>query len=459
VRSSKALEGELRFLEKLFSDFPYFNGISLDEPRRGARACFCSECKKLFEKLHPGEKMGMDNPVFQDFREYVVADYMVAPYAEFLRRIRPEKGVLSLASPTPDMRAWAIESSKIANAGTQIFQDEYAYERKDTKTDELKVKHIPRRFSFSRIRPKAHPLLEGIEEAFAAQAVKVDVFKGGEAIGYVTDGTYSYPGIVVGDDTATAYFAFDPLAAGERLLSNTLRWFVANARDNVPERMVLVPGGKFSMSVFSKTSVFRLPDDMKEEEVDVALFYLDKYEVTNGKYEKFDPDHKRSELSSGDNMPVSNVSWRDAVMYCNWCSRQEGLEPVYGEENWWDADLTRNGYRLPTLAEWQKAAKGPQNCQYAWGNHWWRAEGRVGVEFDEGAVDVGTYAHNYYGLYDMTGNVWEWCQDGQRIICGGCWHSGETESRISFHNFLPTRTDFQCWRSTVGFRCARNAAE
>jgi len=460
IRSDKALKGQLRFLEKLFTEFPYFNGVSLDEPRRGARACFCPECKKLFEEMHPGEKMAMDNPVFQEFREYVVAEYMVKPYAEFLRKVRPRTGVLFLATPSPNMRSWGIEASKIANAGTQVFGNEYAYKRNDTKTDDLLVRHIPQPFSFSRIALTDHPILEGIKAETSSQSIKIDVFRGGEAIGYVTDGTYTYPGIVVGDDDATAYFAFDPLAGGQKLVSNTLSWFVANARDNVPDGMVLIPGGKFRISVFSKTCVYRLPDDMEDEEAETVAFYLDKYEVTNKEYERFDPDHKRSALSSADHMPVSNVTWKDAVLYCNWRSGQEGLAPVYDEKRWWETDFGKNGYRLPTQAEWQKAAKGPENHKYAWGDHWWRAEGRAGVEFDEGALDVGTYAPNTHGLHDMTGNVWEWCDErvasSGKLISGGCWHSGETESRISFYNFLHTTHKFQCRRATVGFRCARN---
>jgi len=75
----------------------------------------------------------------------------------------------------------------------------------------------------------------------------------------------------------------------------------------------------------------RLPDEMIEKEVFVDKFYLDKYELTNKEYEKFDPSHKRSELSNGDDMPVTNVSMTNAKKYCNWRSSQEGLEPVYVE--------------------------------------------------------------------------------------------------------------------------------
>jgi formylglycine-generating enzyme required for sulfatase activity len=157
-------------------------------------------------------------------------------------------------------------------------------------------------------------------------------------------------------------------------------------------------------------------------------------------------------------MPATDISMTDAKKYCNWRSIQEKLDPVYPENGLMEANLSKNGYRLPTLAEWQKAATTPEHLKYSWGNFWWRANGRVGMVFTDGAVKVGTYFPNYYGLYDMTGNVWEWCEGyelfpfRQGRICGGAWHNNATDCRISFYNFLKPNLK----RCTVGFRCARN---
>jgi formylglycine-generating enzyme required for sulfatase activity len=307
---------------------------------------------------------------------------------------------------------------------------------------------------------KKHPLLDGVDiNKIGGEALRSDVFHGGEALAYVTDGSASYPGVIAANDTASVYFAFDPLAQ-ERFIVNTLRWFIENDRHDVPAGMSQVPAGKFNMKVpREEMTAGRLPDEMISREVFVSGFYMDKYEITNKEYEKFDPAHKRSDLSKDDDMPVTNVTMFDAKKYCNWRSAREKLDPVYAGDKNMTADLSKNGYRLPTVAEWQKAAAGPEGYKYSWGNFWWRANGRVGMDFASGAVKAGSYFPNYYGLYDMTGNVWEWCEDyecypyRQGRLCGGDWTSDETESRVEFYNFLKD----DLWRCSIGFRCARNS--
>lgn len=467
VRGVKSLNGYLGFLEMLFSEFPYFNGIDLDEPRL-TQTCYCPECRQLFARLNPGKKYDENNPESLEFQKFVVAEYMVKPHADFLRRVRPHNGVLSLAAPGIENPRWSLDASKLADVGVQLFLNENALKKEQTQTDTYYVKHTPQSFAFNRIEGNNLVLLNGIKREIKGQAVKCDVFWGGEAAAYVSDGNSQYPGIIIGTDHATVYYAFDPLISGETLIANSLQWFLEAGRYDCPKGMGVVSGGSFEMSVLpAAADAFWLPDNMAETQTNIPSFSMDKYEITNKDYERFDPKHRRSEFSVGDSMPVVNVSWPEAALFCNWRSRQEGLEPVYGTNNVFSVDLAKNGYRLPSAAEWQKAAKGTEHYKYAWGNTWWRSEGRVGVPFEEGTVNVGTYQANKYGLYDLTGNVWEWvndrAQDG-KMICGGCWHSDAVESRVEFYNFLHTdalqrKGAFQCRSPRVGFRCVQNVTE
>jgi len=460
LRSQKGYELNFKILEKLFEKYPYLSGISLDEPRIEPNHCFCPECKKLFQKMFPGKPMELNSEEFRKLRECIWTTYFVKPYAQFLRKHRPVNGTLMLASPGHHKPMWSMDSYELANSGVQMFANENAQTKSQCQYDEFWAKHELKKIPCNKLTIfQNHPILNEIDiSKIGKEAVKTDVFHGGEAIAYITDGTVSYPGIVTADDSSSIYFAFDPLVQ-EKFLSNSLAWFIENDWHNIPQSMVPIPAGKFKMKLPRKEmTAGRLPDEMLTEEVFVNKFYLNKYEVTNKEYEKFDSVHKRSELSKDDDMPVTNITMLDAKKYCNWRSIQEKLEPVYANDKNMTANLSKNGYRLPTVVEWQKAASGPQDYKYSWGNFWWRSNGRIGMDFASGAVKVGSYFQNFYGLYDMTGNVWEWCEGyedfpcRQGRICGGDWISDETESRINFYNFLKDNL----WRCTIGFRCARN---
>ena len=128
--------------------------------------------------------------------------------------------------------------------------------------------------------------------------------------------------------------------------------------------------------------------------------------------------------------PMVEVSWYGCVAYCNWRSSQEGLENCYNLSTW-ECDFTKNGFRLATEAEWEYAARGGNHSpyyRYPWGysiihsmaNYW-----STGDPYETGAypwttptgyydgnqIPAGTDMANGYGLYDVAGNVWEWCND------------------------------------------------
>ncbi|MCX4741707.1 formylglycine-generating enzyme family protein [Streptomyces antibioticus] len=165
-----------------------------------------------------------------------------------------------------------------------------------------------------------------------------------------------------------------------------------------------------------------------------------------------------TDAARGDRRPVEGVSWWDAVHFCNALSRREGLTPAYrvptgGESVTWDD--TADGYRLPTEAEWEHACRaGTEGPRYgplddiAW------HRGNSG----ERIHTVGGRLPNAWGLYDMLGNVWEWCWDlydpevygGYRVLRGGGWFDEHWSCRASVR-----RRSHPTFRvDDVGFRVA-----
>jgi formylglycine-generating enzyme required for sulfatase activity len=125
-------------------------------------------------------------------------------------------------------------------------------------------------------------------------------------------------------------------------------------------------------------------------------FFMARTEVTNAQYEVFDPEHQRSRRSPGDNDPVAEVSWEDARKYCAWLSEKSGRV-----------------IRLPSESEWECACRAGSEREFCFGDD----EKRLGEyawyrENSEGkAHQVGTRRANAWGLHDLHGNVWEWCED------------------------------------------------
>ena len=202
---------------------------------------------------------------------------------------------------------------------------------------------------------------------------------------------------------------------------------------------VFVPGGEFQMGDLWGDGDY---DERPVHTVRVDDFYMSKYEITNAQYVQFlnaigrhrmggEPlIETKSEVSDShillkggryvvesgyEDHPMIEVSWYGAVAFCNWLSREAGLEEVY-DESTGEADFSKVGYRLPTEAEWEYAARaGGKEIKYPNGNslthddanydgtggrdRWWRTS------------PVGSFPPNELGLYDMAGNVWEWCND------------------------------------------------
>ena len=160
----------------------------------------------------------------------------------------------------------------------------------------------------------------------------------------------------------------------------------------------------------------------------------------------------------GDNLPVEQISWVEAVTFCNALSTYVGLTPVYTINGTGNNDITqdtsKSGFRLPTVEEWQYAAKGGEAYTYAGSNTldniaWY------GLNSGNYTHPVGTKDPNGYGLYDMTGNVYEWCWDqppavGWRWFIGGYYYGNETNCKIEPDDWYGmSRLDYS---DKIGFR-------
>ncbi|MFF9029529.1 formylglycine-generating enzyme family protein [Streptomyces iakyrus] len=213
--------------------------------------------------------------------------------------------------------------------------------------------------------------------------------------------------------------------------------------------MVAVPAGSVTLS------------DRRTERswtAEVASFRMSAVPVTQEWYAEITGE--RPSAARGDRLPVEGVSWWDAVRFCNALSVREGLTPAYevrpgdGEACW---DTTADGYRLPTEAEWEHACRaGGTGPRYGELDEiaWYRGNA------DDRIHPVGGKQPNAWGLYDMLGNVWNWCWDlydaevygAYRVLRGGGWSDEHWSCRASVR-----RRSHPTFRiDDVGFRVARS---
>ncbi|MCI5540627.1 MAG: SUMF1/EgtB/PvdO family nonheme iron enzyme, partial [Treponema berlinense] len=267
---------------------------------------------------------------------------------------------------------------------------------------------------------------------------------------------------------------------------------------NVPEGFVEIPSASIAgtESWTPSSSVF-----VSGRKLEIASFYMSDHPVTRGEYKTLmgkDPSFasaydKDGNMLTGDdnvkNNPVNYISWYDALVYCNTRSINEGLTPCYeidgktDPKDWgsvpssnnstWNAatcDFTADGYRLPTEAEWEWAARGGENYTYAGSDDIDEVAWYTSNTNDTGTRDVKTKKKNAYGLYDMSGNVWEWCWDwygsisgdtassgpasgSYRCRRGGSWNSNANFAQVAYRNY-----DYPHGRhNNYGFRVVRNA--
>ncbi len=239
--------------------------------------------------------------------------------------------------------------------------------------------------------------------------------------------------------------------------------------------MVKVPAGTFKMGNAKGKA-----DAKKVHDVTIDAFYMDTTEVTQEEYMRlmeYNPAKFR-----GENLPVERTRWIDAAKYCNLRSAEEGLTPFYNLENN-TVNKDANGYRLPTEAEWEYAAKAGTDTKYYFGDD--EAEllnnGWVRNNSAESTHPVSTKPANAFGLFDLYGNVAEWCHDWygvkyyeesptenptgpeegkKRVLRGGSWsdRSKNVGSAVRMSD-NPVTADICQGYDTYGFRCVRPITE
>jgi formylglycine-generating enzyme required for sulfatase activity len=240
-----------------------------------------------------------------------------------------------------------------------------------------------------------------------------------------------------------------------------------------PEGMALVAAGEFIMGsakedTEKKSIEFGMvkplyQDEKPEHKVYLKAYFVDRHEVTNGQYKKFveatgsrPPEHWENGVVplEREMYPVINVNWYDASRYCQWL-----------------------GKRLPTEAEWEKAARGTDGREYPWGNEWDAQKANSGETGIGDLTPVGKFENGKspYGVYDMAGNVWEWTADwykpyegstymsdafGEKykVVRGSSWggmghYAIPAFYRTSYRFYVPPEGAFP----DAGFRCVMDA--
>lgn len=254
------------------------------------------------------------------------------------------------------------------------------------------------------------------------------------------------------------------LSPMENVYKNSAGYGEAYYRDGIV--MVYIPPGEFTMG--SNDGDY---DERPSHAVYLDGYWIGKYEVTFDQYDRYCEETKKKKPDDNGwgrgKRPVINVSWDDANAYCDWLSEKTGLR-----------------FKLPTEAQWEKAARGTDGHKYPWGNHdpyysgKYYANHYTGKDEVDGYIytaPVGSYPHgaSSYGLLDMAGNVWEWCSDWYdnnyyrnarqenptgpksgsiRVIRGGSWEGNVRSIRSAW------REDLEPFflNSSVGFRLCQD---
>jgi len=301
----------------------------------------------------------------------------------------------------------------------------------------------------------------------------------------------------------------------QKLAELQQRLVTAGTMQQTSGDMVLIPAGSFVMGATTNVGHESYSDEMPQHTVSISAFYMDKYEVTSNLWAEVYTWATNKGYSFGTDWrgkaathPVRSVDWYDAIAWCNARSQRDGFTQCYTNANGsfytnaaansftGGCNWAAGGYRLPTEAEWEKAARGgvanrrfpwddANTIQHARANYYalpssyaYDTSPATGYHpaYNTGSTPytspVGSFAPNGYGLYDMAGNVYEWCWDWYsgtyyssspaadpcgpasgtyRVLRGGSWSGVANYARVADrYNGNPDVEN-----NLIGFRCAR----
>jgi formylglycine-generating enzyme required for sulfatase activity len=286
--------------------------------------------------------------------------------------------------------------------------------------------------------------------------------------------------------------------AGTAVAEETVVALAPLIRTKAGQELKLVPAGEYTMGSVRREAGRRANEAQRPVRLE-RRFYVALREVTNAEFRAFRPGHRSGFILQQtldlDRQPVVSVSWQDAAAYCNWLSEQEGLPPAYVSQGGRLVPATpaTTGYRLPTEAEWEWAARRTASGglrKYPWGDSLPVPPGagnfadrkaqplvsQILQDYEDGhaaTAPVGSFAANELGFFDFGGNVAEWTHDlytvqppagsvavdpaaagpgALRVIRGSSWrHAAVTELRLAYRDYEDGK------RNDLGFRIARYA--